>query len=93
MLHNAILSVITVYSDDPYLRDPQTRHHFVSAAKALLEAECRKPDVNLVHALAFIGSFYADLGERILSELFCGFASFCTVWAFLLLLYRAEQQA
>ncbi|KAF7343395.1 Zn(2)-C6 fungal-type domain-containing protein [Mycena venus] len=94
MLHNAILSLITVFSDEPYLRDRKTRQHFVNTAKAMLEAECWKPDISLVHALAFvgtiarflsldwviylavlIGSFYADLGERIQAEMFFGKSS------------------
>ncbi|KAF7343396.1 Zn(2)-C6 fungal-type domain-containing protein [Mycena venus] len=75
MLHNAILSVNTLFSDDPYLRDRKTRQIFANTAKALLEGECRKPDISLVHGLAFIGTFHADLGERIQAELFFGQSS------------------
>ncbi|KAF8208173.1 fungal-specific transcription factor domain-containing protein [Mycena galopus ATCC 62051] len=75
LLHNAILSVNAVYSDDPYLRDRKTRQYFVNAAKALIEPECWKPDISLVHGMAFIGTFYADLGERIQAELYCGKAT------------------
>ncbi|KAJ6588295.1 fungal-specific transcription factor domain-containing protein [Mycena capillaripes] len=75
MLHNAVLCMSAVFSDDPYLRDPKTRHYFVSAAKSHLEAECKKPDISLVHSLAFMGTYFADLGERIQAELFFGMSS------------------
>lgn len=75
MLHNAVLSVSAVFSDDPYLRDPKTRHYFVTAAKSYLDAECKKPEISLVHALAFMGTFYADLGDRIQGELHFGMSS------------------
>jgi hypothetical protein len=71
MLHNAILSVFAVFSDNPYLRDPKTRLHFVLAAKAC--SEVQEPDLNMVHALALIGDFYADCGKkRISAELYFG---------------------
>ncbi|KAJ7337434.1 hypothetical protein DFH08DRAFT_1014449 [Mycena albidolilacea] len=72
LLHNAILSLSALFSDDPYLRDRKTRQYFATKAKGLLEAECWKPDISLVLALAFIGTYHADLGERIQAELFCG---------------------
>lgn len=71
MLHNAILSVFAVFSDNPYLRDPKTRLHFVQVAKAC--SEVQEPDLNMVHALALIGDFYADCGKkRISAELYFG---------------------
>ncbi|KAJ7028672.1 fungal-specific transcription factor domain-containing protein [Mycena alexandri] len=75
MLHNALLAVAALYSDDPYLRDPKTRQYFGNAAKALLEAACQKPDVSLVNALAFLGTFYLDNGDRIQGELYSGMSS------------------
>ncbi|KAF7366740.1 Zn(2)-C6 fungal-type domain-containing protein [Mycena sanguinolenta] len=72
LLHNAVLSVYAVFSDDPYLKDRTTRKFFFRAAQAQIEAESLKPDISLVLGLAFIGTFYADLGERIQAELFCG---------------------
>ncbi|KAJ6463948.1 fungal-specific transcription factor domain-containing protein [Mycena sanguinolenta] len=75
LLHNAILSLYAVFSDNPYLRDLKIRQCFFRAAKALIEAESLKPDISLVHGLAFIGTFHADLGERIPAELFWGKSS------------------
>ncbi|KAJ7178072.1 fungal-specific transcription factor domain-containing protein [Mycena filopes] len=75
MLHNALLSIAALFSDDPYLRALETRQHFANAAKALLEAECQRPDVSLVNALSFLGTFYIDNGDRIQGELYCGMSS------------------
>ncbi|KAF7366737.1 Zn(2)-C6 fungal-type domain-containing protein [Mycena sanguinolenta] len=75
LLHNAILSIYSVFSDNAYLRDLKTRQFFFRAAKASIEVEALKPDISLVAGLAFIGTFYADVGERIQAELFCGKSS------------------
>ncbi|KAJ6463952.1 hypothetical protein C8R45DRAFT_504466 [Mycena sanguinolenta] len=75
LIHNAVLSVYAVFSDNPYLRDRTTRKFFFRAAQALIEVESLKPDISLVQGLAFIGSFLADLGELIQAELFCGQSS------------------
>jgi hypothetical protein len=72
MLHNAVLSISAAFSDDPHMRDPKTRNFFVDAAKQYLEAECQKPDISLVLALAFLGTFYMEMGERILGDLYVG---------------------
>lgn len=72
MLHNTLLAVSTNFSDDPYIRDPKTRQYFVNVALDCLQAECRKPDLSLIHAFAFLGTYYADVGDRILSDLFFG---------------------
>ncbi|KAK7042485.1 Zn(2)-C6 fungal-type domain-containing protein [Favolaschia claudopus] len=70
MLHNALLSMAMLFSDNPTLRDRKTRQRFVDTAKALANEEYPKPDISLVQALAFLASFYADCGERIQSEMF-----------------------
>ncbi|KAK7042484.1 Zn(2)-C6 fungal-type domain-containing protein [Favolaschia claudopus] len=75
MLHNAILAMATLFSDNPYLKERKTRQHFVNTAKFLANAEYWKPDVSLVQAFAFLASFYADYGERIQAELFAGQSS------------------
>ncbi|KAF7370442.1 Zn(2)-C6 fungal-type domain-containing protein [Mycena sanguinolenta] len=68
MLHNAVLSVVSVLSDNQYLRDLKTRQHFVQAAQAFMDF--KKPNHSTVNALAFIGAFYTDCGERIPAELY-----------------------
>ncbi|KAJ7683915.1 fungal-specific transcription factor domain-containing protein [Mycena olivaceomarginata] len=72
MLHNAILSLAAVYSDNPGIRDSETRQHFANAAKAYLEVDCKKPNLSLMHALTFLGSFYTNEGDRIQAEMFIG---------------------
>ncbi|KAJ7028678.1 hypothetical protein C8F04DRAFT_963733 [Mycena alexandri] len=75
MLHNALLAVSAIFSDDPYIRDAKTRLHFADAAKACIEAECKKPDLSLAQALGLLGTFFADLGDRMYGDLFFGDAA------------------
>ncbi|KAJ6625099.1 hypothetical protein B0H10DRAFT_654938 [Mycena sp. CBHHK59/15] len=75
MLHNALLAVATIYSDDPHIRDPKSRRYFAVAAKNCLEAESHKPNVSLVHALAFLGTYYSDEGDHILADLYCAMSA------------------
>ncbi|KAF7340810.1 Zn(2)-C6 fungal-type domain-containing protein [Mycena sanguinolenta] len=77
MLHNAILSVCAVYSDNEYLRDPKTRLYFLQAAHSCFDS--RKPDSSMVHALSLIAAFYTDRGDRIPAELYFGMSTrICT---------------
>ncbi|KAJ7084052.1 hypothetical protein B0H15DRAFT_990723, partial [Mycena belliarum] len=71
-LHNALLAVSVIFSDDQHLRDPKVRHMFVDTAREHIEAECKKPDISLVQGFAFLGTYYADLGDRIQGELYFG---------------------
>ncbi|KAF7369302.1 Zn(2)-C6 fungal-type domain-containing protein [Mycena venus] len=75
MLHNALLAVSLNFSDDVHLREPRNRQYFINLALDSLQSECRKPDLSLIHALAFLGTFYADVGDRILADLFFGMSS------------------
>ncbi|KAF7360526.1 Zn(2)-C6 fungal-type domain-containing protein [Mycena venus] len=76
MLHNAILSLSLAFSDEPYLRDPKTRLCFATAAKSLHELHAyTKADLSTVQAMAFLGSFYSDFGERIPAELYFGMSN------------------
>ncbi|KAJ6613617.1 hypothetical protein B0H10DRAFT_1917196 [Mycena sp. CBHHK59/15] len=75
MLHNALLAVATSFSDDPRIRDPKSRRYFAAAAKSCLEAECKKPDVSLVHALGFLATYSADAGDHILADLYCAMST------------------
>ncbi|KAJ7288486.1 hypothetical protein C8J57DRAFT_1280412 [Mycena rebaudengoi] len=59
MLHNAILAVASVFSDDPRIRNANRRKYFVVAATACLEAECEKPTVSLVHSLSLLGTYFS----------------------------------
>ncbi|KAJ7291330.1 hypothetical protein C8J57DRAFT_1044747, partial [Mycena rebaudengoi] len=72
MLHNALLSIAAVFSDDPRIRDSKFRHHFATAAKSCLEAECQKPKLSLVQACGFLAIFYGNEGDQILGNLYHG---------------------
>nr|GAT52897.1 predicted protein [Mycena chlorophos] len=75
MYHNSMLSICAIFSTNPYLRDPQTRTRFADHAKQFLEAECKSPQTSLVHALSFLGTFYADIGQRIMADLYVGMST------------------
>ncbi|KAJ7367181.1 fungal-specific transcription factor domain-containing protein [Mycena albidolilacea] len=70
MLHNAILAISAVFSDNRYLREPRTRLSFVQTAQACFDF--KKPNPSMVHALALIASFYTDSGERVPAEVRMG---------------------
>ncbi|KAJ6463947.1 hypothetical protein C8R45DRAFT_1024684 [Mycena sanguinolenta] len=75
MLHNAVLAVSAVFSDDPRLRDPNTRQYFARAAHALVFQEIQRPTISTVLALASIGTFYTNNTDRAQGELFFGMSS------------------
>ncbi|KAJ6565451.1 hypothetical protein DFH09DRAFT_919459 [Mycena vulgaris] len=72
MLHNAILASSAVFSDDPRIRDINSRRYFAAAAKRCLEEECKRPNLCLVHALGMIGTFHGTAGDHILADLYFG---------------------
>ncbi|KAJ7291332.1 hypothetical protein C8J57DRAFT_214498 [Mycena rebaudengoi] len=75
MLHNALLSIATIFSDEPHIRDLTCRQYFVAAAKDCLEAECQKPDISLVHALSFLATFFGNEGDQIMGDLYYGMSA------------------
>ncbi|KAJ7636825.1 hypothetical protein FB45DRAFT_1056102 [Roridomyces roridus] len=72
MLHNTLLAISAVYSDNPYIRDRRTRRYFINVALDHLQAECRRPNLSLVQALSFFGTYYIDCGDHVLGDMFCG---------------------
>ena len=85
MLHNALISVATAFSDDPRIRDPKARQFFASTAKGFIEAECQEPNISVVHALSFLGSYHSSLGEQTLGYLYFGVYSLD--WRMFILMY------
>ncbi|KAK7042491.1 Zn(2)-C6 fungal-type domain-containing protein [Favolaschia claudopus] len=79
MLHNAVLAISTIYSDDPHIRDPKTRQFFAKRAREYLVVEIKKPNISVVHAVGFIGTYLADIGEQLEAELFFGMSSRLTM--------------
>lgn len=72
MLHNALLALALAFSDDPRLCNPKSRQYFARKAKNYIEAECRSPNISVVHALSFLSSFHSSLGEQTLGYMYFG---------------------
>ena len=76
MLHNALISIATAFSDDPRVRDLKARQAFAKEAKGYMERECQMPNISVVHALSVLGSFHSGLGEQTLGYLYFGSSLF-----------------
>ncbi|KAF7329730.1 Zn(2)-C6 fungal-type domain-containing protein [Mycena kentingensis (nom. inval.)] len=75
MLHNAMLAICAIFSDDPAIQDRKTRQRFADTARQCLDRECKKPEISLVHALAFLGTYYTNDGDRIMGDLYAGMST------------------
>ncbi|KAF8892873.1 hypothetical protein BD779DRAFT_1507469 [Infundibulicybe gibba] len=75
MLHNALLALATAFSDDLRIRDLKARQYFAVAAKNLIESECQKPNLSVVHALSILGSFHSSQGDQTLGYLYFGMSA------------------
>jgi hypothetical protein len=72
MLHNALMSLATAFSDDPRIRDLSSRQYFARKAKTYMEAECHRPNISVLHALSILGSFHSSQGEQTLGYVYFG---------------------
>lgn len=72
MLHNALMALGLALLDEPRFKDLETRKCYANTAKRLIEAECQKPDLSVVHALSILGSFHSSQGEQTLGYLYFG---------------------
>jgi hypothetical protein len=72
MLHNALIALATAFSDDPRIRDLNSRQFFARKAKSYIEAECQRPNISVVHALSIIGSFHSSQGDQTLGYMYFG---------------------
>ncbi len=72
MLHNSLVALALAFSDDPRFRDLQARKYFVDSAKSYMEAESQQPNISVVQALSFLGSFYGSQGDQGLGFLYFG---------------------
>jgi hypothetical protein len=72
MLHNALLALALAFSDEPRLRDLNSRQYFARKAKSYIEAECQSPNISAVHALSFLASFHSSLGDQTLGYMYFG---------------------
>lgn len=74
MLHNALIALASAFSEDPRIRDLNSRQFFARKAKSYIEAECQKPNISVVHALSIIGSFHSSQGDQTLGYMYFGMA-------------------
>ncbi|KAF7967505.1 hypothetical protein HWV62_41412 [Athelia sp. TMB] len=72
MLHNALMSLATAFSDQPRIRDLNSRQYFARKAKEYIEAECQRPNISVVHALSILASFHSSQGDQTLGYLYFG---------------------
>ncbi len=72
MLHNSLIALALAFLDDPKFRDLKSRQYFAEKAKSFTEAECQKPNISVVQALSFLGSFHSSQGDQTLGYLYFG---------------------
>ncbi|KIY43005.1 hypothetical protein FISHEDRAFT_26732, partial [Fistulina hepatica ATCC 64428] len=72
MLHNALITVASAFSDDPMVRDFQSREYFAKKAKSYIDTECRTPNLSVIQALNIIGSYHSSRGEQTLGFIYFG---------------------
>jgi hypothetical protein len=72
MLHNALVALATAFSDDPRLRNIQSRHYFAQLAKSHIDKECQTPDISVVQALSILGTFHVAQGDHALGYMYFG---------------------
>lgn len=72
MLHNALMSLATAFSDQPRIRDLNSRQYFARKAKDYIESECQRPNISVVHALSILASFHSSQGDQTLGYLYFG---------------------
>ena len=74
MLHNALVALALAFSDEPF-NDFKTRQIYAIAAKSFIEAECRKPNLSVVHALSVLASYHSSQGDQTLGYMYFGMTS------------------
>lgn len=70
MLHNAILSIALVLSDDPELQSNSTPQRFAEKAKMFLEAERKQPSLPTIQGLLILSQYYLGLAEGVFRLIF-----------------------
>ncbi|KAF8802030.1 hypothetical protein BYT27DRAFT_6777102 [Phlegmacium glaucopus] len=75
MLHNALVALALAFLDEPRFRDLKSRQYFANTAKSFVEAECRNPNLSVVHALSILSSFHNSQGDQTLGYLYFGMSA------------------
>ncbi|QRV93351.1 nitrogen assimilation transcription factor nit-4 [Ceratobasidium sp. AG-Ba] len=63
MLHCSLLAFASAFSDDPWIRRPETRRIFAQHAKLFLDKELGRPSICLVQSLVLLSEYHNGLGE------------------------------
>jgi len=74
MLHNALVALALSFADEPF-NDIKTRQIYASVAKSFIEAECRKPNLSVVHALSVLSSYHSSQGDQTLGYMYFGMSA------------------
>ena len=72
LLHNALLSVASAFSDDPAVKDDKARGRFAVKAKSFLDVECRTPSPSVVLGLSILANYHSIRGEPTLGYMYFG---------------------
>ncbi|KAA1477277.1 hypothetical protein DENSPDRAFT_808440 [Dentipellis sp. KUC8613] len=75
MLHNALLSVATAFSDVPEVKNTEARRKFAIKAKDRLEEECERPNLSVILALSILSNFHSSQGEQTLGYMYFGISA------------------
>ncbi|KAF8961449.1 hypothetical protein BDZ97DRAFT_1829377, partial [Flammula alnicola] len=75
MLHNALVALGLAFLDEHRFRDLKARQYFANTAKSFIEAECRKPNLSVVHALSILASFHSSQGDQTLGYMYFGMSA------------------
>ncbi|TFY67876.1 hypothetical protein EVG20_g3777 [Dentipellis fragilis] len=75
MLHNALLSITTTFSDDPEVKKTEARRKFAIKARDRLEEECKQPDLSVILALSILSDFHLAQYEQILGYMYFGISA------------------
>jgi hypothetical protein len=75
MLHNALLSVATAFSDDPVIKDPTARQRYADKAKSFLESESELPKLSAMTALSILANYYSSCNKPTLGYIYFGMRS------------------
>lgn len=72
MLHNALVAMACSFSDDPAIRDMETKRAFLTQAKSFMDGECQEPNISTIQGLDIIGSCHSTMAEQTLGYMYLG---------------------
>lgn len=72
MLHNSLVAMACSFSDDPAIRDIDTKRAFLTQAKSFMDGECQEPKLSTIQGLDIIGSCHSTMAEQTLGYMYFG---------------------